>query len=74
MQEIHTGQKIPSTIPVGEMMIKQHEHGIEQVQQTLSGEELSTLPKVRTTDGQPLLKKQQRRLPGRQRSGYARWV
>ncbi|MCD4798700.1 MAG: anaerobic ribonucleoside-triphosphate reductase, partial [Methanosarcinales archaeon] len=33
------------------MMIKQNEHGIEQVQQTLTGEEISTLPKVRTTDG-----------------------
>jgi len=51
MQETYAGQKISSTIPVGEMMIKQNEHGIEQVQQTLTGEEISTLPKVRTTDG-----------------------
>jgi ribonucleoside-triphosphate reductase len=51
MLKTHTGQKISSTIPVGEMMIKQNEHEMEQVQQTLTGEELSTLPKVRTTDG-----------------------
>jgi len=51
MQETYAGQKISSTIPVGEMMIKQNEHGIEQVQQSLTGEEISTLPKVRTTDG-----------------------
>ena len=51
MQETYAGQKISSTIPAGEMMIKQNEHGIEQVQQTLTGEEISTLPKVRTTDG-----------------------
>jgi anaerobic ribonucleoside-triphosphate reductase len=51
MLKTYAGQKISSTMPIGEMMIKQNEHGIEQVQQTLTGEELSTLPKVRTTDG-----------------------
>jgi anaerobic ribonucleoside-triphosphate reductase len=51
MQRLQMEQKIPHNEAVDEMMAKQNEHEKEQVQQTLTGEKISTLPKVRTTDG-----------------------
>ncbi len=51
MQKLQMELEIPHIEAVDEVMAEQNEHEKEQVQQTLTGEEISTLPKVRTTDG-----------------------